>query len=191
MRHIPENTRILGRKNREEPFPKPPDRSDSGRLAKFFKEAAMAKLDDTDRQLLMLLQEDDRQPLAALSENIGVAVSTINDRIKRLVRSGTISGFHARIAPEAVGLDLLAFIMVSWSNPKVEATFLERVKVSPHVLECHHITGAWNYLLKVRVGTTRDLERFLNETIKAVDGVERTETLITLSTTKETWSVSL
>jgi Lrp/AsnC family transcriptional regulator, leucine-responsive regulatory protein len=151
----------------------------------------MARLDETDRQLLLLLQEDDRQPLAALSEKIGVAVSTINDRIKRLVRGGTISGFHARVAPDAVGLDLLAFIMVSWSNPKVEATFLERVKASPDVLECHHITGAWNYLMKVRVANTRDLERFLNETIKAVDGVERTETLITLSTTKETWSVSL
>ena len=50
----------------------------------------MAKLDDTDRQLLILLQEDDRQPLAALSEKIGVAVSTINDRIKRLIRSGVI-----------------------------------------------------------------------------------------------------
>ena len=115
----------------------------------------MARLDDIDRQLLMLLQEDDRQPLAALSEKTGVAVSTINDRIKRLVRSGMISGFHARIAPEAIGLNLLAFIMVKWSNPKVEAIFLGRVKASPDVLECHHITGAWNYLLKVRVGTTR------------------------------------
>jgi Lrp/AsnC family leucine-responsive transcriptional regulator len=151
----------------------------------------MAKLDDTDRQLMMLLQDDDRQPLAVLSEKTGVAVSTINDRIKRLVRSGMISGFHARIVPEAVGLNLLAFIMVSWSNPKIEAGFLERVKASPDVLECHHITGAWNYLLKVRVGTTRDLERFLSETVKAVDGVERTETLITLSSTKETWKVSL
>lgn len=151
----------------------------------------MARLDDTDRQLLMLLQDDDRQPLAVLSEKIGVAISTINDRIKRLIRSGLISGFHARIAPEAVGLNLLAFVMVSWNNPKVEATFLEKVKATPDVLECHHITGAWNYLLKVRVGTTRDLERFLSETIKAVDGVERTETLITLSSAKETWKVSL
>ena len=151
----------------------------------------MAKLDDTDRQLLMLLQEDDRQPLAVLSEKIGAAVSTINDRIKRLVRSGTISGFHARVAPETIGLDLLAFIMVSWTNPKIEAGFLERVKASPDVLECHHITGAWNYLLKVRVGTTRDLERFLSDTIKAVEGVERTETLITLSSAKETWKVAL
>ena len=49
----------------------------------------------------------------------------------------------------------------------------------------------FGYLLKVRVGTTRDLERFLSETVKAVDGVERTETLITLSSTKEAWKVSL
>jgi Lrp/AsnC family transcriptional regulator, leucine-responsive regulatory protein len=151
----------------------------------------MTRLDDTDRQLLALLQEDDRQPLAVLSEKIGVAVSTINDRIKRLVRFGMISGFHARVAPETVGLNLLAFIMVSWSNPKVEASFLERIKASADVLECHHVTGAWNYLLKVRVSTTRDLERFLTETIKSVDGVERTETLIALSTAKETWKVSL
>jgi Lrp/AsnC family leucine-responsive transcriptional regulator len=99
--------------------------------------------------------------------------------------------YHAHVAPEAAGLNLLAFIMVGWSNPKVEAIFLEKVKASPDVLECHHVTGAWNHLLKVRVGTTRDLERFLTETIKAVNGVERTETLITLSSAKETWKVSL
>jgi Lrp/AsnC family transcriptional regulator, leucine-responsive regulatory protein len=134
---------------------------------------------------------DDRQALAMLSDKTGVAVSTINDRIKRLVRTGMISGFHARLVPEALGLNLLAFILVSWSNPKVEAAFLEKVKASPDVLECHHITGAWNYLIKVRVGTTRDLEKFLAETIKNVDGVERTETLIALSTAKESWKVAL
>jgi len=150
----------------------------------------MTRLDDTDRQLLTLLQEDDRQPLAMLSEKIGVAASTINDRIKRLIRTGVIAGFHARIAPEALGLNLLAFIMVSWSNPKVEAPFLARVKASSDVMECHHITGAWNYLLKVRVSTTRDLERFLTETIKAIDGIERTETLIALSSAKETSTIS-
>lgn len=151
----------------------------------------MAKLDETDRRLLTLLQEDDRQPLSELSKQIGIPASTVNDRIKRLIRQGLIAGFHARIAPETLGLNLLAFILVSWNGPKVEAAFLKRVKASPDVLECHHITGAWNYLLKVRVGTTGDLEKFLTETIKAVDGVERTETLIALSSPKETWKVSL
>jgi Lrp/AsnC family transcriptional regulator, leucine-responsive regulatory protein len=151
----------------------------------------MQKLDDTDRQLLALLQEDDRLSLAELGKRVGIPASTINDRIKRLSRQGVIAGFQARVSPEALGLNLLAFMMVSWSNPKVEAEFLARMRASPAVLECHHITGAWNYLVKVRVGTTRDLERFLAETIKGVEGVERTETLIVLSSAKETFTVSL
>lgn len=150
----------------------------------------MIKLDDTDRQLLALLQDDDRQSLAELAKAVGIPASTISDRIKRLQRQGLIAGFHARISPEALGLNLLAFIFVSWSDPKVEPVFLKKIKTSPDVLECHHVTGAWNYLLKVRVGTTRDLERFLAETVKTVSGVERTETVIVLSSAKETWKVS-
>jgi Lrp/AsnC family leucine-responsive transcriptional regulator len=58
------------------------------------------------------------------------------------------------------------------------------------VLECHHITGAWNYLLKVRVRNTRELEAFLAGTVKAVSGVLRTDTMIVLSSAKEGWTVS-
>lgn len=151
----------------------------------------MRKLDDTDRKLLTLLQDDDRLSLAELAKRIGAPASTINDRIKRLERQGLIAGFHARVSPDAVGLNLLAFMLVGWSNPKVEAAFLKRVKASPNVLECHHITGAWNYLLKLRLGTTRDLEKFLADTVKGVGGIERTETLIALSSAKETWKVGI
>ncbi len=151
----------------------------------------MPKLDDIDRRLLELLQDDDRLALAELSKQLGAPASTINDRIKRLSRQGLIAGFHARVSPEAMGLNLLAFMLVGWSSPKVEPVFLKWVKASPAVLECHHITGAWNYLLKVRVGTTRDLERFLAETVKSVKGVERTEMLIVLSSAKETWKVGI
>lgn len=154
-------------------------------------EPAMPKLDKIDRQLLALLQDDDRRALAEISKLVGAPASTVNDRIKRLKREGLISGFHAHVSPEAAGLDLLAFMLISWSNPKVEAVFLKRIKASPSVLECHHITGAWNYLLKVRVASTRELEKFLAEMIKGVEGVERTETLIVLSSAKETWKLTL
>jgi len=149
----------------------------------------VAGLDDIDRKLLALLQDSDRRSLAELSAEIGAAQSTLNDRIKRLVSQGVIAGFHARVAPEAVGLNLLAFVFVAWSDPKVEAAFLKKIKASPDVLECHHVTGTWNYLMKVRVGTTRDLERFLAETVKTVSGVQRTETVIVLSSAKETWAL--
>jgi Lrp/AsnC family transcriptional regulator, leucine-responsive regulatory protein len=151
----------------------------------------MGHLDDIDRKLLALLQENDRPALAELSEKIGVAPSTLNDRIKRLVRQGVISGFHARLSPEAVGMNLLAFMLVAWSDPKVEPVFLKRIRASSAVLECHHVTGAWNYLLKVRIRTTRELEAFLSDTVKAVPGVQRTETIIALSSAKETWALDV
>lgn len=149
----------------------------------------MDKLDEIDRRLLALLQDNDRLGLAELGQAVGSAPSTVNDRIKRLVRNGLITGFHARVAPEAVGLELLAFILVAWSDPKVEPKFLDRIRKTPHVLECHHVTGAWNYLIKVRVKNTRELESLLASTVKAVSGVQRTDTMIALSSVKEGWSV--
>jgi Lrp/AsnC family leucine-responsive transcriptional regulator len=149
----------------------------------------MAQIDEIDRKLLDILQDDDRMPLVDLSKRVGLAPSTINQRIKRLVGDGIISGFHARLDAEKLGLGLLAFLMVSWSDPKVEPEFLKRVKASRTVLECHHVTGVWNYLLKVRVSSTRDLETFLSGTIKAVRGVERTDTIVILSTAKEEWAL--
>jgi len=149
----------------------------------------MRSLDKIDRMLLELVQADDRLPLAELGKRIGAPASTIADRIKRLERQGLIAGFHARLSPEALGLNLLAFMLVSWNNPKVEQIFLKKIKASPAVLECHHVTGAWNYLLKVRLATTRELEKFLAETIKSISGIERTETVIVLSSAKETWQL--
>jgi Lrp/AsnC family transcriptional regulator, leucine-responsive regulatory protein len=150
----------------------------------------MRELDDTDRQLLQLLQIDDRLSLADLGKKVGLAPSSVNERIKRLVTRGVVEGFHAHVVPEALGLDLLAFVFVGWSDPAVEGPFLERVKTSPAVLECHHVTGSWNYLLKVRLPTTRDLERFLGEVVKEVAGVQRTETIIALSSAKETTTLT-
>jgi Lrp/AsnC family transcriptional regulator, leucine-responsive regulatory protein len=143
-------------------------------------------LDDIDRRLLALLQEDDRISLAALGKRVGLVASSVNDRIRRLTQRGAISGFHARLAPEPLGLDLLAFVFVGWSDPAVEAPFLARIAEAPAVLECHHVTGAWNYLLKVRLPNTRALERFLGTIVKGVEGLQRTETLIVLSSPKET-----
>ena len=57
------------------------------------------------------------------------------------------------------------------------------------MLECHHVTGVWNYLIKVRVRDTRELESFLAGTVKGVRGVERTDVIIILSTAKEEWAL--
>ncbi len=143
-------------------------------------------LDEIDRELIALLRTDDRMPVAEIGKRLNVPPSTLNDRIRRLVRNGTITGFHAQVSAEKLGLDLLAFVFVGWSDPKTEAEFLRRIAGAPQVLECHHVTGAWNYLMKVRLPRTKDLESFLASVVKDVPGLQRTETLIVLSSAKET-----
>lgn len=148
-------------------------------------------LDEIDYKLLGLLQKDDRVPVAEMGKALGVAPSTLNDRIRRLVKLGVVTGFHARVDPEKLGLDLLAYVFVGWSDPGTEKLFLARIAEAPEVLEAHHVTGAWNYLLKVRLKTTRDLEGFFADVLKTVPGMQRTETLIVLSSPKDTNVVEL
>ena len=100
----------------------------------------MSQLDGIDRQLLQLLQANDQASLGELGKVVGLAPSSVKERIKRLTEQGVISGFHARLAPEALGLDLLAYMFVGWGDPAAEGPFLKRVMREPAVLECHHVT---------------------------------------------------
>jgi Lrp/AsnC family leucine-responsive transcriptional regulator len=149
----------------------------------------MAELDATDLLLVELLQQDARTSQAALAKKVGLAASSVNERIRKLEQQGYITGYHARLSSEAMGYELLAFVYVAWSNPKTEAKFLAKIADEAPIIEAHHVTGVWNYMLKVRVKNTRMLERLLANVIKAVSGVERTETIIVLSSVKETSAI--
>lgn len=146
----------------------------------------MADIDETDLRLIELLQQDARTPQHELARTVGLAASSVNERIRKLGERGIITGYHAQISADAFGYDLLAFIYVAWSKPETEKAFLKKITGQPTVMEIHHVTGAWNYMLKVRVRNTRMLEGLLARVIKAVPGVERTETIIVLSSLKET-----
>ena len=151
----------------------------------------MLELDATDRSLLEDLQRNDRLSYAELGKRVGLSVSATKERVDKLVARGVITGFHAHVEPEAAGLDLLAFVFVGWSDPATEPVFLARIAQAAMVLECHHVTGSWNFVLKVRVKNPRMLEGLLARVIKAVPGVERTETIIVLSSAKETSALPL
>jgi Lrp/AsnC family leucine-responsive transcriptional regulator len=150
----------------------------------------MTDLDGIDRRLSNILQSDGRTSYAELGKAVGLAASSVNERVRKLAERGVITGVHAHLSPEALGLELLAFVFVGWSDAAVEQSFLDRVAQEPAVLECHHITGGWNYLLKVRVRNTRMLEAFLGHIVKEVEGVQRTESLIVLSSHKETAAIA-
>jgi len=148
-------------------------------------------MDQVDIRILKIIQEEARIPQASLGRRVGLSTSTVNERLRKLNRQGVINRYAAILDPTRLGFGLGAFIQVLLERPADEKAFLERIRSSPQVLECHHVSGGYSYLLKVRAADTAGLERVLNEVIKPGPGVIRTETLVVLSTAKETTCLPL
>ena len=147
-------------------------------------------LDWTDRRLLDLVQEDCRVSHAELGSRVGLSASATHERLKKLQAQGAIRGYGARVDPRSVGLAVCAFVLVVVDRPEHDPRFRQAVAARPEVQECHHATGEFSYLLKLRVADTDALERFISEQLKGIEGVTRSVTMIVLSTQKETAAVA-
>lgn len=143
-------------------------------------------MDEIDRKILARIQSDGRASYVEIGTAVGLSVSAVNDRIRKLTAQGVITGWGARVAPRAVGLDILAFVQVLLERPEHDTGFRAAIAALPAVQECHHVTGEWSYLLKLRVADTAALERFLGESLKTLPGIVRSHTVIALSSPKET-----
>jgi Lrp/AsnC family leucine-responsive transcriptional regulator len=148
-------------------------------------------VDEIDRNLLVLLQHDCRMSYGELGDRVGLSISAVNERLKKLHARGAIRGCVAVLEPRAVGLDVCAFVQVLIERPEHNQAFLDAIQAMPAVLECHHVTGDYSYLLKVRVVDTAALESFLSRELKGLAGVVRTHTAIALSSSKETTELDL
>ncbi len=148
-------------------------------------------MDHIDLNLLTHLQSNAKLSYAELGRRVGLGVSTVNERLKKLQARGIIREYVAVVNPKALGLDICAFVQVLMAEPDLESAFVEQMHQLPEVQECHCITGEFSYLLKVRVRDTAHLEAFLREKIKSLAGVARTQTMIALSTSKETLALGV
>ena len=142
-------------------------------------------MDAIDLEILHALAISGRMTFAELADKIGLSGPSTADRVRRLEERGAIQGYRALIDPEAVGLDLTAFVAVSLEAPSYRDRFLDALRSMPAVLECHHVAGDDDYLLKVRTAGTRGLETFVSEQLKGIAGVARTRTTIALSSPVE------
>ncbi|WPZ34299.1 Lrp/AsnC family transcriptional regulator [Thalassobaculum sp. OXR-137] len=142
-------------------------------------------MDDIDRKIVGLVQVFGRATNAEIAGACGLSVSAANDRLKRLQERGVITGWSARVDPDAVDLGLLAFIFVEIERTEHNERFLAAAALMPEVLELHHVTGEWSYLLKVRARDTKALETLITGRLKALPGVARSRTHIALSSAKE------
>ncbi|MGG4456197.1 Lrp/AsnC family transcriptional regulator [Brevibacillus porteri] len=142
-------------------------------------------MDRIDEQILGLLRENARITSSDISKQVHLSVPAVSERIRKLEDTGLIKQFTVKLDREQLGLHLIAFVMVEIEKTEHIAGFRETVLHADSVLECHHIAGAYDYVLKVAVKGTADLERFISETLKQVEGVSKTNTMIVLSSMKE------
>ena len=142
-------------------------------------------IDEMDRRILSLLQQDARLPNAEIARRVGMAPSATLERLRKLEERGVIKGYEVRLDPRKLGLGLTAFIYVRTQNKAGEVDSGERLKQHPNVLEVHHIAGEDCYLVKVRAVDTEDLGRLLQRDISTMPNVASTRTTIVLGTLKE------
>jgi len=143
------------------------------------------ELDERDRKILSLVQRDAKLSQAEVARHVGLSTAAVNERLRKLENAGVIRRYVALVDPRSVGMSITAFVEVFIEHPRHEARFLERLLELDEVLECHHVTGEFSLLLKVRVRDMDGLQQLLLHQINALEGVRQTRTVMVLSTVKE------
>ncbi len=143
-------------------------------------------LDDTDLQILDLLQANARETQVEIARAVGLAPSAVMERVRKLEARGVLKGYSATVDPKALGLGLLAFVAVRSDEAGSENRIASALAELPEVLEAHHVAGDDCYLIKVRARDAEHLGVLLRTRISRVPGVRSTRTTIVLETIKET-----
>lgn len=144
------------------------------------------ELDEIDLALLQVLQGNGRITNQALAQQINLSPPATHARTKRLEELGYIQQYLTQLNREQMGFDMICFIHISLQmhqSDEVER-FRAVIRAIPEVLECHHITGEFDYLLKVVIKNRKDLERFVVHQLTPIQGVARIYTSIVLTEVK-------
>jgi len=141
-------------------------------------------LDETDRQILELLQKDARQTNAAIGEQVGLSAPSVFERVKKLEQRGVIEGYTVRVNPTALGRPLTAFIRLTLAFDEKHDSGLRAIAQDPEVLEAYDIAGEDCLIVKTRVAGPEQLHAVLSR-IRSKVTVTRSVTMIVMSTLKE------
>jgi Lrp/AsnC family leucine-responsive transcriptional regulator len=148
-------------------------------------------IDETDSEILKILQANCRTSNAEIARQVGLAPSAIFERIRKLEERGVIRGYGARIEPKALELGQLAFIFIRSSDRPGGDETAARLARIPEILEVHHVAGEDCFLVKARARDAEALGRLLREKLGAVASISSTRTTIVLETVKETAELPL
>ena len=149
--------------------------------------------DTVDIKLLTFLQQDSKQTNKELSYKLNLSVTAIYERIKKLEKEGVINNYVALINKDKVEKDFIAFCHVKLIQHSQEyvVRFETEVANIPEVLECYHISGDYDYLLKVLVKDMRAFREFMVEKLTTIDHIGSTHSMFVINEVKYTTAISL
>ena len=150
-------------------------------------------LDKLDRQILTLLQKDGRLSMKELGDQIGLSTTPCIERVKRLERDGVITGYYARLSPAALGASLLMFVQITLSNKSGEMfdQFRREVLRIPQVLECHLVSGDFDYIIKARIQEMSEYRSLLGEILLQLPGASQSKSYVVMEEIKETLALEV
>ncbi|MDX1460945.1 MAG: Lrp/AsnC ligand binding domain-containing protein [Xanthomonadales bacterium] len=150
-------------------------------------------LDRTDRRILECLQEDGRISNVALARKVNLTPTPCLERVRRLERDGYITGYAALLDPELVGSGLLVFVEIdlAHTSPDVFRDFRAEVSQLSEVLECHLVSGNFDYLIKARVRDMQEYRDLLGEKLLSLPGVNGSRSYVVMEEVKESLRLPL
>lgn len=151
----------------------------------------MKVLDDLDLEILRHLQRDGRITNADLAKSVGLSPPSVLQRVRALERGGYIKGYTALLDPERLGLSVTAFAMISLAlhqDMPIER-FRRAVLDIDEVLECYHVSGDYDFLLKISVRDMRAYEALIREKISRIRGIGKINSCFVFGTPKQTTAI--
>ena len=142
-------------------------------------------MDSIDYAILDVLKDNARATASEISKKVSLSIPAVAERIRKLEQAQVIEKYTVKINRTKIDKRLLAFIFVNIDQTEAIDTFRNEIIKHDCVLECHHIAGSYDYLLKAALEDTLALEQFLSHTLKKIKGVANSSTIITLITLKE------
>lgn len=139
-------------------------------------------MDDTDRELISLLRDNARTPVVALAKKLRVARATVQNRLARMEKDGTIVGYTLRLRPNAEAPRIRALMTVAVEG-NLATEVLNALRGHPNVFSLHTTNGRWDIVAELRADTLEAFDQVLNA-IRRISGIATTETSILLSTHK-------
>ncbi|MFC2188056.1 Lrp/AsnC family transcriptional regulator [Peijinzhouia sedimentorum] len=145
------------------------------------------KLDKIDRKILEILQANAKITNAQLSKEIGLSPAPTLERVKKLEVSGIIKSYHAKLDPAAIGLGVTTFVhvtLIGHNKRNIEA-FLEEINKVDEIIECHHITGSGDFILKVIAKDITAYQNLMLDKVSEIKEVDNMQSMVILSTFKD------